>query len=172
MVNPWDIEALSESFFKALTMPEQVVKRNMGMLSKYVFNNTANQWGENFLRKVEEIGEGECEEKNNEVSNANLEDVSSSSLDVIIVSREAVKKVGNIIHAIESKSLQKNIVLLTDLKDVTLPTSKQSRLFVFNPIDTGESMKPITRIVEYFAERTPGSVMSRKAVLLFYFLYK
>ena len=55
LVNPWDIDALSESFFKALTLPKPVIKRNMDMMSKYVFSNTANQWGESFLRKVEEI---------------------------------------------------------------------------------------------------------------------
>lgn len=167
LVNPWDIEALSESFFKALTLPKPVIKRNMDMMSKYVFSNTANQWGESFLRKVEGIKEEDEREDKNEISSFNLGSASPSKLDVVIISQKVVRKMGDLIQVIESEPLQNNTVFLTSLKDTKLPTPKHSRLLAFNPslIDTEEIMKPVTRIVEYFAERTPGSIISRKAVL-------
>lgn len=165
LVNPWDIEALSESFFKALTLPKPLVKRNMDTMSKYVFSNTANQWGESFLRKVEGIKEEyECEDKNEILG---FGSASPSKLDVVIMSQKTVRKMGDLIQAIESKSLQNSTVFLTSLKDIKLPTPKYTKLLVFNPslIEAEEVMKPITKTVEYFAERTPGSVISRKAVL-------
>ena len=155
---------MSESFFKALTLPEQVVKRNMDTMSKYVFSNTANQWGEGFLKKLEEVGQ-ECE-GTTEAASSSLNYDPHSKLDVVIVSRENVKKMGDFIQAIESKSLQTNTVFLTSLKDAKLPALKHSKLLVFTPkpTDITECMKSIGKIVEYFAERTPGSVISRGTV--------
>ena len=52
LVNPWDIDALSQSFYKAVTMPSENITKTMRMLSKYVFTYTAQEWGSTFIKKM------------------------------------------------------------------------------------------------------------------------
>ncbi|KAJ3242197.1 Trehalose-6-P synthase/phosphatase complex synthase subunit [Chytriomyces hyalinus] len=52
IVNPWNIEELSNAILEALTMPDKLKEENFKKLSRYVNKYTAAHWGAAFVREL------------------------------------------------------------------------------------------------------------------------
>lgn len=55
IVNPWDMEEMSEAFMKALTMPDDKREENHSLLLKYVNKFTTTFWASNIVKEMKRI---------------------------------------------------------------------------------------------------------------------
>lgn len=55
IVNPWNIEELTQAMYEALTLPLEKKKANTDKLFKYVSKFTSAYWGESFVRELQKI---------------------------------------------------------------------------------------------------------------------
>lgn len=55
IVNPWNMEEMSEAFSHALTMSDEKKKENQQLLFKYVMKFTTKYWGHNIVAEMERI---------------------------------------------------------------------------------------------------------------------
>jgi trehalose 6-phosphate synthase len=56
VVNPWNIDELSEAIYESLTLPEEKRKANHDKLFSYISKYTSAFWGENFVKELYKIG--------------------------------------------------------------------------------------------------------------------
>lgn len=55
VVNPWNIEELSDLILESLTIPDEKKKGNFDKMFKYISKYTAAYWGENFVKELTKI---------------------------------------------------------------------------------------------------------------------
>lgn len=55
IVNPWNMEEMSDAFARALTMPEEKRLENTTLLKKYVAKFTTKYWGENIVAEMKRL---------------------------------------------------------------------------------------------------------------------
>jgi trehalose 6-phosphate synthase/phosphatase len=55
LVNPFDVDCMAETLFRALTMPESEATRRMRALRERVFSFDSDLWGSRFLQKLETL---------------------------------------------------------------------------------------------------------------------
>lgn len=56
IVNPWNIEELSEAIKESLTLPEEKKELNFNKLFAYISKYTSAQWGETFVKELYKCG--------------------------------------------------------------------------------------------------------------------
>ncbi|GME69740.1 unnamed protein product [[Candida] boidinii] len=57
IVNPWNIDELSEAIYEGLTISEEKKAFNFNKMFKYISKYTASYWGENFVKELSKCNE-------------------------------------------------------------------------------------------------------------------
>ncbi|GMM49130.1 alpha,alpha-trehalose-phosphate synthase (UDP-forming) [Starmerella bacillaris] len=88
IVNPWDMEELSNAFLQSLTLSEEKKLQNHNLLFKYVMKFTTKYWGKNIVDEMERIAEERKKQKEHMHHSVEVEDREASET----ATRRAVKE--------------------------------------------------------------------------------